>query len=198
MLIDTKTNTALASAIDASQTSIALNANASVISTYLTTAGSYGYLQISDGVNSETVKITSIAGSVAQVVRGLPAFSFIKGSCVKTDTGFATVCALIEQGGCSGASQSCVPVTAGAYSLPDAVVGKPYVGLAMYPNATSIVIPVKPVWMNAVVTGQSVAFSGIAPVGAADFSIGITATGCNSSSVAFVASIRVCEQVAAV
>jgi hypothetical protein len=193
MLVNTNLTTLLDASIDATQTTITLK-NTGQLSSLLSVSGTYGFLELSDGINNEVVKIESIAGAVATVVRGSTSYAFIKGTCVKTDAGFKTICALLAQGGCD-ATGSCTPVSRGTTLLPDATIGKPYAGLVAFPNATSLSATLKPLWMTATVVGQTITLSGTPTVGSEDFVLAFAAQGCNSSVALHSASVRICEQV---
>lgn len=190
MLVQTNLQTNITSQITASQTTIP-------VSTGLTSAiaaGSYAYAVLDDGVNKERVKVTGGSTTELIVERALTgALSFVKGTCVYTDIGFATICELIAQGGCS-ATTACTPVSAGTAALPDAVVGVPYVGVVTFPNATSISLLGKPAWMTGTVNGVSIVLSGT-PTATGRFALTAVAQGCSSSVSQLLKDIEVCQAV---
>jgi hypothetical protein len=191
MLINSNLSTTLGASIDATQTVIPLKSTGSLSS--LLVNGDYGFLEISDGINKEVVKVLSVSANSATVERGMPSFAFIAGSCAQTDKGFKTICELIAQGGCNGSSV-CTPVSRGTFGTAIAEIGKPYSNLAVFPNATSITIQSKPSWMTATVDGTIVTLSGTPVAGASDELV-IVANGCNSSVSLGQFHIHICEPI---
>ena len=171
-------NTTLTSNISATETTLPIPA--------LGLGADYSYLEITDGVYSETVKVTG--DFTAERTNGR---AFVAGSCVRYKVTTDVVCALISQGGCA-ATETCNPVSLGATSVPGAVVGQPYTAVFAFNNATSIAAVTKPSWATETVTGSTLILTGTPTTGG---DLVIRANGCNNSVVLVNQKIELCEQI---
>lgn len=146
----------------------------------------YSYLEITDGVYSETVKVTGDFTATRTNGR-----AFVAGSCVRYRITTDVVCELISQGGC-GATGTCTPVSLGATSVPAAVVGVPYTAVFAFNNATSVTAVTKPSWATETVTGSTLILTGTPT---SDGDLVIRANGCSNSVVIVNQKIELCEQI---
>ncbi len=199
MLTGSDLTTNLAEAVAPAQTSLKVadigDLGAKLVS------GSHAYIMLDDGVQSEIVKATAASGGAITVVRaqfGTTAKSFVAGVCAKPYTGINFLCELFSQGGCTmGTTVACTPVSLATESLPDAVVGKPWVGVVAFANATTVTAVTKPSWATATVTGSTLILKGT-PTSAfaiANAPIVVRADGCNSSISVVNSKLQVCSQV---
>jgi hypothetical protein len=171
-------NSTLTSNITATETTLPIKA--------LGLGADYSYLEISDGVYSEIVKVTGDFTATRTNGR-----AFVAGSCVRYRVTTDVVCELIAQGGCAGGGV-CTPVSLGATSVPAAVIGTPYTAVFAFNNATSVTAVTKPAWATATVTGSTLILTGTPTTGG---DLVIRANGCNNSVVIVNQKIELCEQI---
>lgn len=199
MLVNNFLYTNITEALTATATTVKL-ATIGDLATKLA-GGNHVYVALDDGTDKrEVVKVTAVAAdgtaTIARAQFGTTAQAFVQGVCAKPYEGVGVMCELISQGGCSTAA-SCDEVKAPTYSLPDAVVGKPYTGVVVFPNATSIGAVSIPAWATMTVNGNSALIQGT-PTGAAtamDFVV--RAQGCSNSVAILNKTLQICEQVGA-
>lgn len=171
-------NATLTSNISATETTLPIPA--------LGLGSNYSYVEITDGVYSEIVKVTGDYTATRTNGR-----AFVAGSCVRYKVTTDVVCELIAQGGCGGGG-TCTAVSLGATSVPAAVIGQPYTAVFAFNNATSVTAVTKPSWATETVTGSTLILTGTPTTGG---DLVIRANGCNNSVVIVNQKIELCEQI---
>jgi hypothetical protein len=185
-------NESLTKSISATEMTLPITNSASILSQL---GSNHTWLEITDGVYSESVKVTNVGGTL--IMERTNGRSFVAGACVRFKMTSKAVCELIAQGGCTAAASTCTAVTYGTKSVPTAVIGQPWSAIVAFANATSVSIEAKPSWATAVVNGSVAVLTGTPPVGAATEPLIVKSNGCNASMVVVHDSIQICEQVGA-
>lgn len=184
-------NETLAKAISATETTLPITNSASILSQL---GSNYTWLEITDGVYSESVKVTNVSGTLT--MERTSGRGFVAGACVRFRVTSKVVCDLIAQGGCT-ATSTCTAVTYGTKSVPTAVIGQPWSAIVAFANATTVTVEAKPSWATATINDGSAILTGTPPVGAVTEPLIIKANGCNASMVVVHDSVSICEQVGA-
>ena len=185
-------NETLTRAISATETALPITNSASILSQL---GSNHTWLEITDGVYSESVKVTNVGGTLT--MERTNGRGFVAGACVRFRVTSKVVCDLIAQGGCTAATTICTVVTYGTKSVPAAVIGQPWSAIVAFTNAISVTVEAKPSWATAVVNGSVAVLTGTPPAGAATEPLIVKANGCNASIVVVHDSIQICEQVGA-
>lgn len=184
-------NESLTRAISATETVLPITNSANILSLL---GSNHAYLEITDGVYAESVKVTNVGGTLT--IERTNGRSFVAGACVRFRVTSKVVCDLIAQGGCA-ATTTCTAVSYGTKSVPTAVIGQPWSAIVAFANAASVTVEAKPSWATAVINSGTAILTGTPPVGAATEPLIVKANGCNASMVVVHDSIQICQQVGA-